>query len=129
MILLQENIQQMIAQQTIVAGSIILKIIGVIIFGLGNDYTVKKIMYDGVDVYSVTATKFEDQLNISMFIIYRDKHDYYDQLMIFDKAKKMIHNITIDTNIQLRYNVVNDHIAEYSVVYNVSAQHATTIRA
>jgi len=119
----------MIAQQTIVAGSIILKIIGVIIFGLGNDYTVKKIMYDGVDVYSVTATKFEDQLNISMFIIYRDKHDYYDQLMIFDKAKKMIHNITIDTNIQLRYNVVNDHIAEYSVVYNVSAQHATTIRA
>lgn len=115
----------MIAQQTIVAGSIVLRIIGLIIFGLGNDYGVRRLAHEDYDIYTVTSSKFVDQKNVSMFILFKAHNTYYDKMIIKDTFKNDIYNGPIDEIRQLKFDVINDHLREYTVYVNVTTGHIT----
>jgi len=111
----------MIAQQTIVAGIIVLKIIGSIIFGLNNDFTVRKVSEDAVDVYAVTATKFDNVPDIRTFVLLRNNEGHFERMIILDSKKREIYNVPVNQVTYLRYHVRGDNVHGYHEVHNITA--------
>jgi hypothetical protein len=111
----------MIAQQTIIAGAITLKIIGLIIFGLGNDYSVRMMTHADYDIFVVAGTKFPDQKNISMFIMFRAHNGYYDMMIIKDTRKNDVYSGPIEFMRVLGYDVRGDRVHDFTINVNVTS--------
>lgn len=111
----------MIAQTTIIAGTIVLKIIGLIVFGLGNDYNVRLMTHQDYDIFVVNSAKFHDAKNVSMFILFRAHNGFYDEMIIKNNKKENIFAGRLDFVRVLRYDVLDDHIKEHVVNVNVTS--------